>query len=212
MMRNLLSFVTLSKELLLFLKFSVKISLEFIGLHLPDYSDFGAFQLWDYSPHILYLFTVARDQFNVKMVSAKQIRDGLFYISWNTPVASVNQQQTVEVKHLKVFFKFCRLCYSRNGGNAIFDIEIHFFDATNPIKMRKMRIEVSKNGVKQKMTIISPSKWTASWNETTCQYCSSLTQCINFDILIDLTLISPPKKKKKHQIKNRNREYYAFRN
>jgi hypothetical protein len=74
-------------------------------------------------------------------------------------------------------------------------MEIHFSD-TKPIKMGNVLVEAWKNGVKQKMTI-NQSKWTASWNETNCQYCHSHTQCsqcgvnpvtsIGFVILIDLT-------------------------
>jgi hypothetical protein len=132
------------------------------------------------------------------MASAHKFRDGLFSISWNTTAPPNNQQQTVEVKNLTDVFKFCQLGFTRNGTNAILDMEIHFSDTTKSIKMEKFFVEVSKNGVKQKMAI-NQSKWTASWNERTCTYCYSHSRCsqcgvnpvavavIGFEILIDFT-------------------------
>ncbi len=92
-------------------------------------------------------------------------------------------------------FKFCKLSFIRHGTNAVLEMEIGFSNATKPIKKEKMFVEVSKNGVKQKMTI-NQSNWTASWNEKTCTYCYSHSQCqycgvnhsgIGFEILIDFT-------------------------
>jgi speckle-type POZ protein len=132
------------------------------------------------------------------MASGKQIRDGLFSISWNTTAATYNQQQTAEVTNLVDVFKFCQLGFTTNGVNAVLEIEIHFSDTTKSIKMENMYVESSKNGVKQKMTI-SQSKWTASWNEDSTKKClrcirTAGTAGINFDILIDLTPINSPKK------------------
>jgi speckle-type POZ protein len=129
------------------------------------------------------------------MASAQKIRDGLFSISWNTTAAPNNQKKISEVINLTNIFKFCQLSYVRNGVNAILEMEIQFSNITKPIEMGKILIEVSKNGVKQKMTP-SQLKWTASWNEKNCQYCHShsrCSQCVNpipsicFEILIDLT-------------------------
>jgi speckle-type POZ protein len=129
------------------------------------------------------------------MASAQKIRDGLFSISWNTTPPSNNQLQISEVKNLVDVFKFCQLSFIRNGVTAILEMEIQFSDTTKPIKKEKMFVEVSKNGVKQKMAI-NQSKWKASWNETSCGYCHTYTQCtqcgvrhtgIGFEILIDFT-------------------------
>jgi hypothetical protein len=128
------------------------------------------------------------------MASAQQIRDGLFSISWNTTAAPNNQQQIVEVKNLMDVLKFCKLSFTRNGVTAILEMEINFSNTTKPIKTENIFVEVSKNGIKQKMTM-NQSKWTTSWTEKSCQYCHSHTQCtqcavkptIGFEILIDLT-------------------------
>jgi speckle-type POZ protein len=134
--------------------------------------------------------------------SAHKIRDDLFSISWNTTAPPPHQQKQIsEVKNLMDVFKFCKLSFTRNGVNAVLEMEIQFSDTTKPIKTENIFVEVSKNGVKQKMTT-SQTKWTASWIEN-CQYCHTYTQCsqcrvnpvasIFFEILIDLTPGSPKK-------------------
>lgn len=132
------------------------------------------------------------------MVSANLIRDDLFSILWNTNAAPNNIQQTVEVNNLTKVFKFCQLSYTRNGVDAILEIEIHFSDTPKPIQMENILVEASKNGIKKKMSITRQSeKWTTSWTETTCPSCYSETLCLQckakptdaglcFEIVIDL--------------------------
>ncbi len=112
----------------------------------------------------------------------------------------------MDVTNLTDVYKFCKLGFTRDGSYAILEMEIQFSNATKSIEMGKILVEVSKNGVKQKMTT-SQSKWTASWNDN-CHYCHSHSRCsqcggnsaaaIVFEILIDLTPGTSLKKGSQH--------------
>ena len=111
------------------------------------------------------------------MAKTKEIRDGLFSISWAVGLDSFLssrqncQASQVEVENLQDFLKSCSLACKLEKEFIILELKT----ADPPASLRGVVVSANYDGVKHKMTL-NGSTWKASWNWTSLAQCDDCKQ------------------------------------
>ncbi len=146
------------------------------------------------------------------MPSARQIREELYFITWNfkdwgdsvvLPNANTVSRGQVLVKNLPEIFGSCRLNYELDESEEKFILEVEpkFCAVITPSKLNAVLVLASHNGIQQQMTLShSKTKWVTCFSvyyDTFLNYIYDYTEeNIGFDILFDLNPDCAPTLKK----------------
>ncbi|KAI9551158.1 hypothetical protein GHT06_006515 [Daphnia sinensis] len=130
----------------------------------------------------------------------RQLRDGLFCISWNDSTSTGKSVITHPSGSLKEKIKSCELSYEdadEEGVGLTLDMRIQLMEA---IKPQDLLVCATKGGIQKKMTLFGTNYWTANWEDRSrnvcvccwssdgiCGDCKKPIQTFGFEVLIDFT-------------------------